>query len=143
MIALGRVDTPTPGIDMKDAVALVDTPVQLGVREVVIATVVRDTEAGNIRRVAATEMARIGNEEAVMVETVEIEEVVTEAEVEVVTAVVTGADVEDAVVPTETHCERVERMPRRSTEPPDRRCSFTAITSSCSNTSNGHCTSIA
>lgn len=137
MIALGRVDIPTLGIDMKDAAAPVDTLVRLGVKAVVTAIVARDAEAGNIPRVVATEMARIGDEKAVVVETVEIEEVVTEA------VVVTGADVVDAVVPTETHCEHVERMPRRSTEPPDRRFSCTAITSSCSNTSSGHCTSIA
>lgn len=93
-----------------------------------IAIVVKGAEAGNIPRVAVTEMARIaiGNEEAVVVETVE--EVVME-------------DVEVAVVPTETHCERVERMPRRSMEPPDNHSSFTAITSSCLNTSSGHYTS--
>lgn len=128
MIALGRVAIPTRGIGTRVEVAPVDTPVQLGVRAVVIAIVVKGAEAENIPRVAVTEMARIaiGNEEAVVVETVE--EVVME-------------DVEVAVVPTETHCERVERMPRRSMEPPDNHSSFTAITSSCLNTSSGHCTS--
>lgn len=132
MIALGREDTPTHGIVTRDVAAPVDILVLPGAREVVTATVAKGVEVGNILRVAATEMAKIvivKGEEAVVV-TVEREEVVM-----VVVA-------EDAVVPTETLCERVERMLRRSTEPPASRFSYTATISSCSSTSSGHCTSI-
>lgn len=134
MIALGREDIPTHGIVTRDVAAPVDILVLLGAREVVTATVAKGVEAGNIPRVAATEMAKIvivKEEEAVVV-------VVTVEREEVVMVVVA----EDAVVPTETLCERVERMLRRSTEPPVSRFSCTATISSCSNTSSGHCTSI-
>lgn len=134
MIALGREDIPTHGIVTRDVAAPVDILVLLGAREVVTATVAKGVEVGNIPRVAATEMAKIvivKEEEAVVV-------VVTVEREEVVMVVVA----EDAVVPTETLCERVERMLRRSTEPPASRFSCTATISSCSNTSSGHCTSI-
>lgn len=134
MIALGREDIPTHGIVTRDVAAPVDIPVLLGAREVVTATVVKDVEVGNIPRVAATEMAKIvivKEEEAVVV-------VVTVEREEVVMVVVA----EDAVVPTETLCERVERMLRRSTEPPVSHFSCTATISSCSSTSSGHCISI-
>lgn len=134
MIALGREDIPTHGIVTRDVAAPVDILVQLGVREVVTATEAKGVEVGNIPRVAATEMAKIvivKEEEAVVV-------VVTVEREEVVMVVVA----EDAVVPTETLCERVERMLRRSTEPPASRFSCTATISSCSSTSSGHCTSI-
>lgn len=133
MIALGREDIPTHGIVTRDVAAPVDILVLLGAREVVTATEAKGVEVGNIPRVAATEMAKIvivKEEEAVVVVTVEREEVVM-----VVVA-------EDAVVPTETLCERVERMLRRSTERPASRFSCTATISSCSSTSSGHCTSI-
>lgn len=132
MIALGREDIPTHGIVTRDVAAPVDILVLPGAREVVTATVAKGVEVGNIPRVAVTEMAKIvivKEQEAVVV-TVEREEVVM-----VVVA-------EDAVVPTETLCERVERMLRRSTEPPANRFSCTATISSCSSTSSGHCTSI-
>lgn len=132
MIALGREDIPTHGIVTRDVAAPVDILVLPGAREVVTATVAKGVEVGNIPRVAVTEMAKIvivKEQEAVVV-TVEREEVVM-----VVVA-------EDAVVPTETLCERVERMLRRSTEPPASRFSCTATISSSSNTSSGHCTSI-
>lgn len=135
MIALGREDIPTHGIVTRDVAAPVDILVQLGVREVVTATEAKGVEVGNIPRVAATEMAKIvivKEEEAVVV-------VVTAEREEVVMVVVA----EDAVVPTETLCERVERMLRRSTELPASRFSCTATISSCSSTSSGHCTSIA
>lgn len=134
MIALGREDIPTHEIVTRDVAAPVDIPVLLGAREVVTATVAKGVEVGNIPRVAATEMAKIvivKEEEAVVV-------VVTVEREEVVMVVVA----EDAVVPTETLCERVERMLRRSTEPPANRFSCTATISSCSSTSSGHCTSI-
>lgn len=135
MIALGREDIPTHGIVTRDVAAPVDILVLLGAREVVTATEAKGVEVGNIPRVAATEMAKIvivKEEEAVVV-------VVTVEREEVVMVVVA----EDAVVPTETLCERVERMLRRSTEPPASRFSCTATISSCSSTSSGHCTSIA
>lgn len=134
MIALGREDIPTHGIVTRDVAAPVDILVLLGAREVVTATVAKGVEVGNIPRVAATEMAKIvivKEEEAVVV-------VVTVEREEVVMVVVA----EDAVVPTETLCERVERMLRRSTERPASRFSCTATISSCSSTSSGHCTSI-
>lgn len=134
MIALGREDILTHGIVTRDVAAPVDILVLLGAREVVTATEAKGVEVGNIPRVAATEMAKIvivKEEEAVVV-------VVTVEREEVVMVVVA----EDAVVPTETLCERVERMLRRSTEPPASRFSCTATISSCSNTSSGHCTSI-
>lgn len=134
MIALGREDIPTHGIVTRDVAAPVDILVLPGAREVVTATVAKGVEVGNIPRVAATEMAKIvivKEEEAVVV-------VVTVEREEVVMVVVA----EDAVVPTETLCERVERMLRRSTEPPASRSSCTATISSCLNTSSGHCTSI-
>lgn len=134
MIALGREDIPTHEIVTRDVAAPVDILVLLGAREVVTATVAKGVEVGNIPRVAATEMAKIvivKEEEAVVV-------VVTVEREEVVMVVVA----EDAVVPTETLCERVERMLRRSTEPPASRFSCTATISSCSSTSSGHCTSI-
>lgn len=134
MIALGREDIPTHEIVTRDVAAPVDILVLLGAREVVTATVAKGVEVGNIPRVAATEMAKIvivKEEEAVVV-------VVTVEREEVVMVVVA----EDAVVPTETLCERVERMLRRSTEPPANRFSCTATISSCSSTSSGHCTSI-
>lgn len=134
MIALGREDIPTHGIVTRDVAAPVDILVLLGAREVVTATEAKGVEVGNIPRVAATEMAKIvivKEEEAVVV-------VVTVEREEVVMVVVA----EDAVVPTETLCERVERMLRRSTEPPASRFSCTATISSCSSTSSGHCTSI-
>lgn len=134
MIALGREDIPTHGIVTRDVAAPVDILVLLGAREVVTATEAKGVEVGNIPRVAATEMAKIvivKEEEAVVV-------VVTVEREEVVMVVVA----EDAVVPTETLCERVERMLRRSTEPPASRFSCTATISSCLNTSSGHCTSI-
>lgn len=134
MIALGREDIPTHGIVTRDVAAPVDILVLPGAREVVTATVAKGVEVGNIPRVAATEMAKIvivkEEEAVVVVVTVEREEV----------AMVVVA--EDAVVPTETLCERVERMLRRSTEPPASRFSCTATISSCSSTSSGHCTSI-
>lgn len=96
----------------------------------------KDVEAGNTRKVAATEMVEIVTEN-------EVEEVM---EVVLVVADVKDAmdrvAVEDVVVRTETRCEPVERMHRPSMEPPDRHCSCTAITSSCSNTSSGLFTSI-
>lgn len=134
MIALGREDIPTHGIVTRDVAAPVDILVLLGAREVVTATEAKGVEVGNIPRVAATEMAKIvivKEEEAVVV-------VVTVEREEVVMVVVA----EDAVVPTETLCERVERMLRRSTERPASRFSCTATISSCLNTSSGHCTSI-
>lgn len=134
MIALGHEDIPIHGIVTRDVAAPVDILVLLGAREVVTATVAKGVEVGNIPRVAATEMAKIvivKEEEAVVV-------VVTVEREEVVMVVVA----EDAVVPTETLCERVERMLRRSTEPPASRFSCTATISSCLNTSSGHCTSI-
>lgn len=134
MIALGREGIPTHGIVTRDVAAPVDILVLLGAREVVTATVAKGVEVGNIPRVAATEMAKIvivKEEEAVVV-------VVTVEREEVVMVVV----VEDAVVPTETLCEHVERMLRRSTERPASRFSCTATISSCSSTSSGHCTSI-
>lgn len=134
MIALGREDILTHGIVTRDVAAPVDILVLLGAREVVTATVAKGVEVGNIPRVAATEMEKIvivkEEEAVVVVVTVEREEV----------AMVVVA--EDAVVPTETLCERVERMLRRSTERPASRFSCTATISSCSNTSSGHCTSI-
>lgn len=134
MIALGREDIPTQEIVTRDVAAPVDILVLLGAREVVTATVAKGVEVGNIPRVAATEMAKIvivkEEEAVVVVVTVEREEVVM------------VVDAEDAVVPTETLCERVERMLRRSTEPPASRFSCTATISSCSSTSSGHCTSI-
>lgn len=134
MIALGREDILTHGIVTRDVAAPVDILVLLGAREVVTATEAKGVEVGNIPRVAATEMAKIvivkEEEAVVVVVTVEREEV----------AMVVVA--EDAVVPTETLCERVERMLRRSTEPPANRFSCTATISSCSSTSSGHCTSI-
>lgn len=134
MIALGREDIPTHEIVTRDVAAPVDILVLLGAREVVTATVAKGVEVGNIPRVAATEMAKIvivkEEEAVVVVVTVEREEV----------AMVVVA--EDAVVPTETLCERVERMLRRSTERPASRFSCTATISSCSSTSSGHCTSI-
>lgn len=134
MIALGREDIPTQEIVTRDVAAPVDILVLLGAREVVTATVAKGVEVGNIPRVAATEMAKIvivkEEEAVVVVVTVEREEVVM------------VVDAEDAVVPTETLCERVERMLRRSTEPPANRFSCTATISSCSSTSSGHCTSI-
>ena len=83
--------------------------------------VARDEEVGNTRRVAATAMAEIvtGNGEVVAV--------VVVAKLEDARQVVA----EDVVVRTETHCEPVERMPRPSMEPPDRRFSCTVITLSC------------
>lgn len=124
MIALGRVDTQ---IVTRDAAV----PVLVRLGAVKVGTAVKDVEAGNTRKVAATEMV----------------EIVTENEVEeVMEAVLVVADVKDAmdrvavedvVVRTETRCEPVERMHRPSMEPPDRHCSCTAITSSCSNTSSG------
>lgn len=134
MIALGREDIPTHGIVTRDVAAPVDILVLPGAREVVTATVAKGVEVGNIPRVAETEMAKIvivKEEEAVVV-------VVTVEREEVVMVVVA----EDAVVPTETLCELVERMLRRSTEPPANRFSCTATISSCLNTSSGHCTSI-
>lgn len=134
MIALGREDILTHGIVTRDVAAPVDILVLLGAREVVTATEAKGVEVGNIPRVAATEMAKIvivKEEEAVVV-------VVTVEREEVVMVVVA----EDAVVPTETLCERVERMLRRSTERPASRFSCTATISSCSSTSSGHCTSI-
>lgn len=135
MIALGREGIPTHGIVTRDVAAPVDILVLPGAREVVTATVAKGVEVGNIPRVAATEMAKIvivKEEEAVVVVVVTVERE------EVVMVVVA----EDAVVPTETLCERVERMLRRSTEPPASRFSCTATISSCLNTSSGHCTSI-
>lgn len=134
MIALGREDIPTHEIVTRDVAAPVDILVLPGAREVVTATEAKGVEVGNIPRVAATEMAKIvivKEEEAVVV-------VVTVEREEVVMVVVA----EDAVVPTETLLERVERMLRRSTEPPASRFSCTATISSCSSTSSGHCTSI-
>lgn len=134
MIALGHEDIPIHGIVTRDVAAPVDILVLLGAREVVTATVAKGVEVGNIPRVAATEMEKIvivKEEEAVVV-------VVTVEREEVVMVVVA----EDAVVPTETLCERAERMLRRSTEPPANRFSCTATISSYSNTSSGHCTSI-
>lgn len=134
MIALGHEDIPIHGIVTRDVAAPVDILVLLGAREVVTATEAKGVEVGNIPRVAATEMAKIvivkEEEAVVVVVTVEREEV----------AMVVVA--EDAVVPTETLCERVERMLRRSTERPASRFSCTATISSCSSTSSGHCTSI-
>lgn len=134
MIALGREDIPTHEIVTRDVAAPVDILVLLGAKEVVTATEAKGVEVGNIPRVAATEMAKIvivkEEEAVVVVVTVEREEV----------AMVVVA--EDAVVPTETLCERVERMLRRSTERPASRFSCTATISSCSSTSSGHCTSI-
>lgn len=79
------------------------------------------TEVGNTRKVEATEMARSVTGHA---EKVVVADGTEEAGEKVV------AD-EDVVVPTEIHCEPVERMLRPSMEVPDRRCSCTVITSSC------------
>lgn len=132
MIALGRVDTQ---IVTRDAAV----PVLVRLGAVKAGIVAKGVEVGNTRRVAATEMVEIVTEN-------EVEEVM-----EVVLVVLVVADVKDAmdrvavedvVVRTETRCEPVERMHRPSMEPPDRHCSCTAITSSCSNTSSGLFTNI-
>lgn len=121
MIALGRADILIQGTDTRDAVAPADTPVQLGAKEDATVTVPgKDVEAGNTRKVVVMEMARIAigkEEEAVVAVAKEV--------------VVVARDVEDAVAPTEIHCERVERTHRRSMEPPVSRFNCTATTLSC------------